>query len=193
MLLGMAVIFVSAGTYAWFSDLESSAGNSFTSGIINIAVDGQDKWSNTYQVTQANGETHFKPSQKGAIAYPVKNLGNNPADIWKRISGVSVSENYDSTDPNIIEHMDYSLMLDNHWKISPSNALGIPAISEKWIYLGRLAPGQTILVEQVFRLNKDKTHKDWNPNGKMLFDDEVFGLQVTGATNPVPELPGYGR
>ena len=69
------------GTRAYFSDTETSAGNTFTTGTIDIAVDDENPWSRTepYELTD------MKPSQTEYIEFEVKNVGTNPVNLYKKI------------------------------------------------------------------------------------------------------------
>jgi predicted ribosomally synthesized peptide with SipW-like signal peptide len=80
----VASIFVGAGTMAYFSDLETSTGNVFTAGTIDISIDpsgGQD-------VATMSGDLDLKPSQTGWTTTLITNDGTNPVEIWKHITNV---------------------------------------------------------------------------------------------------------
>ena len=205
LLVGVLAVFASAGSYAWFSDTETSNGNTFTSGIINISVDGQDSWTRSYAVTLSGGNTNLNPSQVGRVGYPIQNIGNNPTDVWKRIVGISTVEN-GITEPegayysanggpknDINNHMDYDLRWGGAWLIPPASREPVPNIEDHWIYLGQLNPGQTLWVNQGFHLNNDNDDTNWAQSDRMTFTDEILALQITGAPSPVPELANHGR
>lgn len=91
--LGVAVAVIIAlittGTLALFSDTETTTGNVFTAGTIDISLDptgGQD-------VVTVEGDLDLKPCQTGYIYACVNNDGTNPADIWKHIANVDNREN----------------------------------------------------------------------------------------------------
>ena len=72
-------------TRAYFTDEEKSTGNTFSTGTIDIAVDGQNPWGKTYPMLLD------KPSQTNYINFTVENVGNNEANVWKRINNVRTS------------------------------------------------------------------------------------------------------
>ncbi|MGB9793120.1 MAG: TasA family protein [Thermacetogeniaceae bacterium] len=74
---------VGAGTFAYFSDAESSLGNSFTAGTLNLAV-GDESPNNSPDFTLAN----VKPGDSGAITYVLKNVGT--IDGYLDIADVTV-------------------------------------------------------------------------------------------------------
>jgi predicted ribosomally synthesized peptide with SipW-like signal peptide len=221
-LLGAMAIMVSLGSSAWFDDLEVSRGNTFTAGTIDIWVDGQAKWSISHAVALPDGDAFLKPCQIGYIEFPVENRGNNPADIWKRISDATSTENgitepeqtYYNKHPGsqakrIQDYMDFDLSLGSadttppgHVIIPESNPANLNSVLGQWIYLGQLQPGETMWVKQSFHLRVDTEtvtpntglpHMNWAQSDQLVFDEQILGLQVTGAPNPTPELPGYGR
>lgn len=78
ILFSLMAVLLSLGlmgaAFAQFSDTETSLGNTFTAGTIDLAVDGENPW--TGEVATFTG---IKPSQKLApITINFKNVGNNP-------------------------------------------------------------------------------------------------------------------
>ncbi len=97
LMIGVVAMAAGAGTLAYFSDTETSTGNTFTAGTIDIAVDGQNPWSKSYEV-MLDGDKYLKPCQVGYIDFEIENVGTNPVDVWKRISntvGDTGLERYD--------------------------------------------------------------------------------------------------
>jgi len=70
-------------TRAFFTDTEKSVGNTFTAGTIDISVAGQNPWNTTYPMLLD------KPSQTNYINFTIQNVGNNGANVWKRINNVT--------------------------------------------------------------------------------------------------------
>jgi predicted ribosomally synthesized peptide with SipW-like signal peptide len=221
ILLGIAAGLVSLGSYAWFTDLETSVGNTFTAGTIDIWVDGQPSWATTYTVAMPDGDAFLKPCQVGYITFPVENRGNNPADIWKRVREATSTENGitsaeqrdynrfpDHVNKVISDYMDFDLTIDAPQPrgtvvMIPGTApLPLPTIIGQWIYLGRLQPGESMQVTQSFHMRPDTEHisgqtglanTNWAQSDQLVFTEQILGVQVTGAPNPIPELVNYGR
>ncbi|MCD4761522.1 M73 family metallopeptidase [bacterium] len=81
MIAAVGAIVVGATT-AFFSDTETSVGNTFTAGTIDISVDGENPWT-------TNWENYLdKPCQTNYMNFVIKNEGENPAKIWKRLTNV---------------------------------------------------------------------------------------------------------
>lgn len=94
ILLSLSVIAAVAtiavgGTIAYFSDTETSTGNTFTAGTIDISVDGENPWTSTekYQLND------MKPSQIEYTNFTIENTGTNPANVWKKVTNVKTEEN----------------------------------------------------------------------------------------------------
>ena len=51
MVIAVAVGLVASASGAWFTDTEKSVGNSFQSGTIDIAVNGDNPWSEPFALT----------------------------------------------------------------------------------------------------------------------------------------------
>ena len=81
MIALVAAVAVGA-TSSFFSDKETSTSNTFTAGTIDIAVNGQNPWSTSW-------ENYLdKPCQVSYITFVIKNVGENPANVWKRLTNV---------------------------------------------------------------------------------------------------------
>src|SRR3972149_7734252 len=78
-----------AVTRAFFSDTETSSGNTITAGTIDISVDNQNPWS----VQQPGTIADMKPSYVRWTRHEVKNVGTNPLKLWKHIKDVQTSDN----------------------------------------------------------------------------------------------------
>ncbi|MDP3065024.1 MAG: hypothetical protein Q8O40_17745 [Chloroflexota bacterium] len=90
---------LAAGSFAVFTDTETTAGTAFAAGTVDIAVNGQNPWTEVgLAATSAEGSTALKPSQTGWIEARVRNVGDNPIYLWKRIGNKvdsGGSEGYD--------------------------------------------------------------------------------------------------
>lgn len=93
IIVAVAAIVI-GGTVAYFSDTEKSSGNTFTTGTIDIAVDEQNPWTDT----RALDVVDMKPSQHEYTEYVIKNVGSNPANVWKKTHIVSQVDN-DQSEP----------------------------------------------------------------------------------------------
>src|SRR4030065_1558030 len=80
-----------AGVYATralFSDQEVGGGNTFSTGTIDIAVDGSNPWS----IREPLELNDMKPSYTGYMNFTINNVGSNPANIWKTLMNIQYSD-----------------------------------------------------------------------------------------------------
>ena len=86
MITAVAALAI-GGTVAYFSDTETSTGNTFSTGTISINVnDGE--WENQAPYTLQD----MKPGYTDYIKFTINNDGSNPANVWKRLSNMITSE-----------------------------------------------------------------------------------------------------
>ena len=92
ILFSLATIAVVAGaglavSGAYFNDTEVSNNNSLTTGTIDISVNDLNPWSYTgYALND------MKPGQVDHIDFTVKNVGSNPANIYKLLNNFQTSD-----------------------------------------------------------------------------------------------------
>ena len=83
-VIGVIAVAVIGGTVAYFTDTETSVGNTFAAGTIDIEVDGENPWTETETLNVSD----MKPSQHEYTEYVIHNVGENPANIFKTISNI---------------------------------------------------------------------------------------------------------
>ena len=76
---------IGGGIYAYFSDVETSTGNTFTAGTLDLEVDTENPWTST-PITVPGMEP-------GATASPVditcENVGTLTGDLYMKLTGVT--------------------------------------------------------------------------------------------------------
>jgi len=87
-IIGAVAAVVIGATTAYFSDTETSKGNTISAGTIDIAVDGQNPWSEDYSFALED----MKPSYVKYSIFTVKNVATNPVRVWKHIKNVETSD-----------------------------------------------------------------------------------------------------
>ncbi len=78
-IIGVVAAIVIGATTAYFSDTETSVGNTFSAGTIDIDIDGQNPWTETYHLGD------LKPSETAYINFRINNVGQNPVNISKKL------------------------------------------------------------------------------------------------------------
>jgi len=71
MTIAMMAALIGGGVFAYFNDVETSAGNTFTAGTLDLTVDGANPWAST-KITAAS----MKPGDNGAVDCTLVNAGN---------------------------------------------------------------------------------------------------------------------
>ncbi len=90
-LISLVAVAVIGVTRAYFSDTETSTGNTLTAGTIDISVDGQNPWTKNYSLGD------LKPGESKTLTLNVKNEGANAVNVYKKIynmAGTGGSDNY---------------------------------------------------------------------------------------------------
>ena len=92
-LLALALVggLVGGGLFAYFSDTETSEGNTFVAGTIGITVvptQGTEVW---YEGSARVYD--LKPCQTGWIEFKVENVGGNELDLYKHVILVDITNN----------------------------------------------------------------------------------------------------
>jgi len=197
---------VAVGTFAYFSDTETSANNSFTAGTIDIDVNGENPWQ---------GEGYFtiddlKPCDVEYIDFTINNVGENEVDVWKHLD---IDENYaekggvmtepeclaeggtwdpaagtcsdmQSQNDDIASVITYDLIVDGVVIIDETDDLQISDIDCCWIYLGIIQPGESMEVTQSYHMQG--TAGNEYQGDSMGFLIELVAQQTVGC----PPAPG---
>ena len=85
LAIGVVAALMGVGTFAYFSDTETSTGNTISTGIIDLEVDGQNPWSASFQEEIKPGRTF----EKNFTLHMTED--SNPAKAWFRITDVEDS------------------------------------------------------------------------------------------------------
>lgn len=207
LTIGVTLTLVVGATLALFSDTETSTGNTFSAGTIDISVDGHNPWDNVGYFTIAD----MKPSEVHYKEVTLKNVGSNPADIWKKIYDIAYDggahpESEESEDPgndinDIGSVIRYDIYLNTQDFIKEADGYvldegthqlpGTFHVDSRYIYLGRLEPGATMAVKQSYHM--DLSTSNWAQGDTMGFKVEFYAQQTSGgAPAPTPELPNHG-
>jgi len=86
LAIGVVAALMGVGTFAYFSDTETSTGNTISTGIIDLEVDGRNPWSASFQEEIKPGRTF----EKDFTLHMTED--SNPAKAWFRITDVVDSQ-----------------------------------------------------------------------------------------------------
>jgi len=186
--IGLVASVVGVGTYAYFSDTETSSGNTLTGGVLNLKVNGHDGCPGCTVVTVGD----LKPSFTRYSNDIVLEINDNPGKLYKRITAI-LCENYIQTEPEVEEETQSGCPkfdLDKYtwfdlekwngagWDVAiPDNLVTIEDMVGKWIYLGEYLPVPNQLkIRQSFHLKSSVTN--WAQGDKCIFTEEFMVNQV---------------
>ncbi|MCK5044633.1 SipW-dependent-type signal peptide-containing protein [Candidatus Parcubacteria bacterium] len=185
-------------TIAYFNDAETSTGNTFTAGSINIAVNGQDPWQGAGYFTISD----MKPCDTHYKEFFIQNVGENEVDVWKRFivtetrggahPEAELSEDPDDIINNIDSAIIYDLVIDQEIIIAEEDNVMITDINDYWIYLGTIQPGAEMEVIQSYHMQDGTTN--WAQGDEMDFTIELYAQQTRNCPSaPETEHPAYGK
>ena len=191
--IGLVASVIGVGSYAYFSDTETSSGNTLTNGVLNLIVNGHDGCPGCAVVTVGD----LKPSFTRYSDDIVLTIQNNPGKLYKRITGIQC-ENNGLSEPEAVEEKDCPKYdLDKYtwfdleryrcgrWETAiPDYAVTMKDLVGKWIYLGEYQPSPNeALIKQSFHLKSEVTN--WAQTDRCLFSEEFMVLQ-TNDPGPSP-------
>jgi len=204
------------GTLAFFNDTETSEGNIFTAGTIDLEINSENPWTSTID---ADWDADYKPDMTVAAALiTLENIGTNPMDVWMKItvtdtttgaSNYPVDAEVASSEPEYvaesgtgswvaIDDIDtqilYELTVGTTDVITYTDELTISDIDTYYIWIGNILAAGTLTVNQNFKLDADAGNEYQGDD--MTFAIEFFSQQSEGDTTPATpatELSGYGR
>jgi len=199
IVIGAVSAVAVSGTIAYFSDTETSVGNTISAGVIDISVDEGvtgSKWTSSYSADLAD----MKPGMTRDITFTVKNTGTNPIVLRKQIGTFVFG--YDSTLtltdctthggfwdgttcrandtegtylPSVIT---YSMTVGSTDMIKSSWDVKMSDVKDLWIPLGPIAAGDTLTVKQSYHF--DEATENWAQGDKLSFNISLYAEQVDG-------------
>ena len=190
-------------TRAFFTDEEKSTGNTFSTGTIDIAVDGQNPWSRTTPYQFAD----MKPGQVEYSNFRINNVGTNPVNIFKKIAnvvteGVVISEpecvenggtwSGQSCTGNYVEKSDIDTAIEYDLSVKVYNSsqteifnqvlydkdVTVGEIKGSDMFLGMIPVGGYMDVTESYHMKDGITN--WAQGDKMTFDIVLTGEQLKG-------------
>lgn len=112
MIAAVATLAI-GGTVAYFSDIETSTGNTFSTGTIDIDVNG-----GTWEDSAPYAITDMKPGYTDYTNFTINNDGSNPANVWKKLSNFVTTKNeeVDGEAVNLEDQIVYDLSVKVYTK-----------------------------------------------------------------------------
>jgi predicted ribosomally synthesized peptide with SipW-like signal peptide len=173
LIIGILALAIGWGTYAWFFDKETSTGNVFSAGKIDLAIWDGSEYKSPFSGVLVKLEDML-PSEWAYRTVWIKNVGTREGDAWLHL---------DITDwgLGIPWYIDFDLKVADTVVISASDGITLAHIRSCWIPLGGLAVNQALKIELSFHL-KGETPNGYNGDSCMFNID--FYLNQPGAPPP---------
>ncbi len=130
LVIGIAIMAAGAGTIAYFHDTETSKGNTFTAGELDLHIDWTEYYNGELIEERAlgdlDGEPIFmlediKPGDNGEATISI-HVANNPALLWITLENIVDNENGmnepemevdDDNTGDLSEHMMFTIWIDD--------------------------------------------------------------------------------
>lgn len=201
MTIALVSAVVFGATRAFFTDTETSADNTFSTGTIDIAVDGTNPWTRQTPYVLSD----MKPSQTDYINFVVNNVGTNPVNVWKKLGNVATgsgtlsepecldengewvngecSGNTPKSDIDTVIDYDLSVKLYNSdqliwWQMIYNKNVTVSEIKDINVFLGMIPVGWHMDVVQSYHMQADTGN--WAQGDTMTFDITLTGEQLKG-------------
>ena len=213
LVVTAVVAVVAVGTWAIFSDTEVSTGNAFTTGTVDIEVNGEDSWETVGGYVMND----MKPSYTDYIEFRVKNVGNNPVNLWKTLEkfdtyDVGKTNSEDKVeDGTEVDNIDDWINYDMRVELYPDDATTDPVwwetiymdsdnkkigdLEDTEMYLGMIPVGWTMKVTQSYHMVTE-TGNEYQADG-MTFDIKLYAEQLTNTitleNKEVVQYMGYSH
>ncbi|WGI17119.1 TasA family protein [Methanonatronarchaeum sp. AMET-Sl] len=189
LVIGLISATVGFGTMAYFSDAETAEDNTFIAGTIDIAVDGENPWTSSYQLDD------LKPSEEyqKEANFRVDNVGTNELRLCKvvDITNYSTAMHPESSwdeDPEgvmnkISPAIEYWLTVEIYDEDDQliEERLVVPGLMLFGVdgeenYLGVVPAGGYALVNQTYHMMSETTN--WAQGKSMEFDITFIAQQI---------------
>lgn len=194
MITAVAALAI-GGTVAYFSDTETSTGNVISAGTIDIAVNGENPWTDTKQYSVAN----MVPGDTDTMTEKVKNVGTNPLVLWKKVTVTAREDNlqsepectdqggtwanpngpctYSATNLNDLDsQLVYSQDIGAGININEAWNVRLSELNDLWMPFGRVEPNTELDVDQHFHLDEATTNA--YQGDKLTFTVTYYAEQI---------------
>ncbi|MHA1287096.1 MAG: SipW-dependent-type signal peptide-containing protein [Candidatus Thorarchaeota archaeon] len=203
LIIGLVAAVAAAGvgtvTGAFFSDVETSSGNTLAAGKLDLKISNGQGWTDE-DIVLVNLDD-LKPSQPHYVKKYIK-VVDNPAKVFLHITNIQCDQGVD-TEPECEEedgtwngqtcdneqnpefdldnYISYDLKVGDYLMIDEDDHLKLSNLESLWIPLGTVAANTEIVIEQSFHLQAEVTN--WAQGDKCTFDEEFLAIQ-TNAPDP---------
>jgi predicted ribosomally synthesized peptide with SipW-like signal peptide len=196
MTIAMVCLLAVGATRAWFSDTETSVGNTFTAGTLDLTVDGKEG-DQVVHITRDRMVPHDPWSYSYGGQWVLKNTGNIPGKFSVKITNIQNFENgcntpeivagdttcATGTDQGELGSLVYGKWSENYYGITPprgwaGSALFNPINTANDVTVNgiELAPGEDIVAYLDLEFDTHAGLTDNLAQGDTIMFDVVFSL-----------------
>lgn len=155
MLIALVFSAVAAGTFAYFSDIETIEGNVFAAGTIDIELTA-DAGATVVPILIED----MKPCDWAEYTFNVENVGTNDGPIYLHFEVIESwnaiqSEPGDPNTNDIENWIDIDLKKGEYVVISPEDGVTLADLHCSWIELGWLGVDETLPITLSFHLKAE--------------------------------------
>ncbi len=187
LVVGIVATLVGAGTLAYFSDTETSTGNTIGAGVVNIVINDQDPLQSA--VVEISD---IKPGWD-LVVNKTLTVEGNPADVYIQLSNFVAdegenpeSETNNTADESLADVIYYDLYVFAYnessgeydipvFSMGPTNTM--TELEGYWILLGTLEPG-TYKIVQSFHMDEDADNE--YQGDTLTFTETFYAVQEDG-------------
>lgn len=198
-LSGMSILaalaLIGGATFAFFSDNETSGGNTVTAGTLDLKVNGTDDPLAIVKIDD------MKPSFEFLVEKTLEVI-DNPAQLYLHIKDVRCDGGGDPSEPeadeeNGVPRCDIDTVIDyDLGVIDPASdpiltledARTIADVTSCWIPLGTIPAETRWILEQSFHMRSNTTN--WAQGDILTFAEEFLALQTNAPTPAPPDASG---
>lgn len=188
--LGLLIILITSVaafrlTSAFFSDTETSSGNTFTAGRLDLKVNGEDNPAGIINLAD------LKPGDDHLVNKTLF-LDFNPAKIWLHIKDLDDDQGI-ATEPenqeengtpksDIQNYLTYDLKIGEETIIASSAGVLLSDAASCWIPLGQIPEAADVTLQQSFHFDAGVTN--WAQGDILSFTEEFLAQQTNDPTIP---------
>lgn len=197
-IIGAVAAVAVGGTMAYFSDAETSTGNTFTAGTLDIAVNGDNPWEEASPYVFSN----LQPDDNKDINVTLSNVGTVDAVVWGKVKVTAEIDNLQSEPEcsaeggtwsetscsgqtaaknDLSTQLVYSMKIGGNDNIKKDWNLRVSDVNDLWIPIGKLAAGATLAVDQNYYFDQTAGNEY---QGDEMQVDIIFYAEQINATGP---------
>lgn len=183
-LIGSVAVYA---TNSFFSDQETSSGNTFQAGSLDLKINSTDNPGVLVGVPDLKPGDNYKFEKKLKVV-------DNSAYVWVMLSDIIASQSA-QTEPEIEEengipkddlqnYLLYDLISSTGTVIQLDDQISVASASGCWIPLGSLPGNQEVTIKQSFHLPDTVTN--WAQGDTLTFTENFYAVQDRNNPNAQP-------